>query len=151
MNYAHLHLLINHFPIVGNAFSILLLVWSFVRKQREITQLALGVTILVALTGYASDFTGGKAFDQVKDLPGITVEALKAHAHAADLSLYFLYATGALALLALFLYTTNRRSPATLFIYLTFILALVSAYFLYRTGFLGGLIRHPEISSGMKN
>ncbi len=146
MNYAHLHLLVNHFPIIGNVFSIALLLWSLIRNRREITRLALAVTIAVALSGYAADFTGGNAFDQVKELPGITVDALKAHAEAADLSLYFLYGTGVLALIGLILFTRNHRA-AKIFIYLTFLLDLIASYFLYRAGYLGGLIRHPEITS----
>jgi uncharacterized membrane protein len=149
MTAAHLHLLVNHFPIVGNVFSVLFLVWALVRKKKELMQLALGFTVLVALSGYVTDFTGGKAEEQVKDLPGITKDSIEAHEHAADLSLNFLYGSGALALLSLILFAMNKK-PAKIFIYLTLILALTTSYFLYHTGDLGGLIRHPEISMSAK-
>jgi uncharacterized membrane protein len=149
MNGAHLHLLVNHFPIVGNVFSILFLVWALVRKNKELMLFALGFIVLVTITGYISDFTGDKAEDQVKELPGITKDSIEAHVHAADLSLNLLYATGAIALLSLILFKRNKK-PAKIFIYLTLILALTTAFFLYRTGYLGGMIRHPEISKSTK-
>jgi len=149
MNAAHLHLLVNHFPIVGNVFSVLFLAWALIKKKKELMQMALGFTVFIALTGYVSDFTGGNAEDQVKNLPGITKDAIEEHEEAADWALDFLYGTGASALLALILFTMNKN-PAKIFIYLTLALALFTSTVLFRTGYLGGLIRHPEISMSVK-
>src|SRR5207247_1631565 len=102
--------------------------------------------ILIALSGYIADFTGGNAAQQLKDLPGISKDAVKEHAQAADWALDFLYATGAIALVALILFVKNKK-PAKIFIYLTLALAVFTSTVLFRTGYLGGLIRHPEISS----
>src|SRR5690349_416645 len=110
MNYAHFHILINHFPIVGNVFLILLLIWALIRKNRELIKLALGFAILVALFGYVTDFAGDKAADYVKELPGFSKDAIKEHAEAADWALDFLYATGAVALVALILFIKNKKS-----------------------------------------
>ena len=146
MTDAHLHLLINHFPIVGNVVSILLLVWALIRKSNELMKLALGFTILVTLFGYVSDFTGDEAEDQVKELSGITREAVHEHEEAADWAMDFLYGTAAASLIALYLLVKNKKQ-AKIFIYLTLGLALFTSTVLFRTGYLGGLIRHPEIST----
>jgi hypothetical protein len=148
LNAAHLHLIVNHFPIVGNAVGILLLIWSLIRKRKELIQLALAFTVFVSISGFMADYTGGKAEEQVSDIPGITRTSIHDHERAADLSLYMLYATGAIGIIALVLFIRNKK-PAKFFLYLTLMLSLISGYFLYRTGYLGGLIRHPEISEVM--
>ena len=150
MTGSHLHLLVNHFPIVGNILSIVLLAWALFRNKRELILLALASSIVVAIFGYVTDFTGDKAKDQVWDMTGFSKMAIHDHIQAADLSLNFLYATAAIAAIAYFLYWRKKKA-AKFVIYFTLILSLVSAYFLYRTGNLGGLIRHPEIENTSQN
>jgi hypothetical protein len=36
MNWAHVHLMINHFPVIGALGAILLLVYALVRKSEEV-------------------------------------------------------------------------------------------------------------------
>jgi len=144
MNNAHLHLLLNHFPIVGNVLSILLLIWALIRNKKELMQLALAFSVVVGFFGYLADFTGDGAKEQVWNMEGFSKMAIHDHIQAADASLNFLYATSVAAIIAYYLIWKNKKA-AKLFIYLTLILSLVSAFFLYRTGYLGGLIRHPEI------
>jgi len=42
MNGAQLHLMLNHLPVMGALFSLLLLGWSLIRRSTEIQKLALG-------------------------------------------------------------------------------------------------------------
>ncbi len=145
MNDAHLHLLTNHFPILGNLFCILLFVWAAIRRKKELTLLALGITVLVAASGYVADYTGGPAHRAIKGLSGVDNNAFKQHTQAANLALNILYANGAAALISLIL-LLRKKKLANAMILLTFALCLVSAFFLYRVGYYGGLIRHPEIA-----
>jgi len=130
---------------VGNIFSILFIGYALTRKNKELMQVALAFTVLVAILGFVADVTGGRAAHEVEDLPGITRDAIEAHEHAAEESLYFLYGAGALSVLSFILVSMNRK-VARIFIVITFLVALSASWFLYRAGYLGGLIRHPEIS-----
>ena len=60
MNAAHMHLLVNHLPVTGSIFAILLLVWSLARKNTDIARAALGLFVIAAITGLAAYFTGAR-------------------------------------------------------------------------------------------
>ena len=43
MNWAHMHLLINHIPVLGMVFGTLLLAYGLVKKNEEIKRVSLGI------------------------------------------------------------------------------------------------------------
>lgn len=48
---AHLHLVLNHIPVQGTMlFAPLILLWGLVRHSRDVTQIGLGLTVLLAVT-----------------------------------------------------------------------------------------------------
>ena len=49
MNGAQLHLMLNHLPVMGALFSLLLLAWSLIRRSAEIQKLALAIALLAGL------------------------------------------------------------------------------------------------------
>lgn len=51
MNAAHLHLALNHLPVIGSLFSALLLGWALLRSAYELKRAALGAVVLVAFAG----------------------------------------------------------------------------------------------------
>ena len=54
MNPAHLHLMLNHIPVLGTAFGLGLLAFALWRRSDELKKTALGVFVLVALMDPAS-------------------------------------------------------------------------------------------------
>ncbi len=68
MNDAHLHLLINHFPIVGTIFGFGILLTGIIIKNKSIQNTAYIIFIICMIFGKASMFTGEKAENIVENL-----------------------------------------------------------------------------------
>jgi asparagine N-glycosylation enzyme membrane subunit Stt3 len=58
MNWAHIHLSLNHLPVVGTFFGVLLLLLALLRKSEELKRVSLGVFVLTALLALPVYFTG---------------------------------------------------------------------------------------------
>lgn len=61
INWAHVHLIINHFPVAGVLGAMLLFLYGVVRKSREIKVVSLGVFVLLALITIPVFWTGEEA------------------------------------------------------------------------------------------
>ncbi len=144
LNWPHVHLMINHFPVVGILGVFLLLAYAIVRKSKEVEMVALGLTVLLALMTIAVYLTGQAAEDTVKKLPGVTEASIGRHEEVADLSLILMEASGILALSGLFLARRRGVMPRWL-VPFVLILSLVTSLVVGYTANLGGEIRHSEI------
>jgi hypothetical protein len=144
VNWPHVHLMINHFPVVGILGVILLLAYAIVRKSEEVKLVTLGLIVLLALMTIAVYLTGQAAEDTVKKLPGVTEAYIGRHEEVADFSLVLMETSGILALAGLFLTRRGGFMPKWL-VSLIFILSLVTAVVVGYTANLGGEIRHSEI------
>ena len=49
MNWAHLHLALNHVPVIGLPIVLLLLAWAIVRRSAELLKASFGLIILLAV------------------------------------------------------------------------------------------------------
>jgi len=90
MNWAHVHLMINHFPVIGVLGAILLLLYALVRKSDEVRMVSFGAFVLIALITIAVFFTGHGAEDVVKNVPGVTEASIGRHEEMADIALVFM-------------------------------------------------------------
>lgn len=54
MNGAQWHLVLNHLPVTGTLFSLLLLSWALIRRSPELLKTALATAVLVGLTVWAA-------------------------------------------------------------------------------------------------
>lgn len=146
MNGVHLHLLLNHLPVIGSLFAILMLVWALIRRNTEVGRAALGLFVIAAVAGLAAYFTGEPAEHSVEEIAGVSRRAIHTHEEAAELATVLLSGYGVFALGAL-LYLRKRAAafPRTL-MSLALALALVPAGAMAWTANQGGKIRHPEIS-----
>ena len=144
INWAHVHLIINHFPVIGILGSILLFMYGLLKKNDEIKKAGLGVFVLIALMTLPVFFTGKAAVETVKNLPGVTETVVGRHEEIASLALVLMEVLGAAALGGLILY---RRSGALPKWFMTAVLALslLTAAVVGLTANLGGQIRHTEI------
>ncbi|MBC6608826.1 hypothetical protein H8B13_18530 [Hymenobacter sp. BT188] len=147
MNPAHWHLLINHVPILGSLFGLLLLLLAVVlRTQPVLLRTGLATLLVAALLTIPTQVSGDGAEETVEDLPGVSEALIHAHEEAAELSFWVMEATGVLALISLLL-LARGHTRAGLVTYLTLAGALASFGLLARTGYLGGQIMHPEARS----
>ena len=148
MDGAHVHLLLNHIPVLGTLFCVLLLAFALLRKSGEVLRVALLGTVLVALVTFPAYLSGESAEDAVKRLgsPDISTIMLDEHEDAALPAMLTVEGTGVLALLALVLGRGGRRPgwlPWAVLAAGGLGFALVA-----RAANLGGQIHHPEIRAG---
>jgi hypothetical protein len=146
MNWPHVHLMINHIPVIGIPGVILLLVYSLVRKSEEVKMVSFGLFVLIALMTFAVFFTGDAAQQTVKDLPGVTRADIERHEEMADYALMLVEALGVLALAGLVFLRRFGRIPRVIVI-LVLVMSLITAVVAGLTANLGGRIRHTEVRS----
>lgn len=144
INWAHVHLMINHFPVIGVLGALLVFGYGLIRKSDEVKLLGLGLFVLIALITIPVFLTGDAAEKVVKNLPGVTESSIGTHEEIALLALALIELLGVVALGGLFLF---RKSVALAQWYITLILvvALAAAGTVGLTANLGGQIRHTEI------
>jgi uncharacterized membrane protein len=144
MNWAHLHLMLNHFPVIGTVFGLALLAWGMWRRHEPTQRAALATFVIVALIAVPVYLTGDPAADAVERLAGTTENAIDAHEDAALTSLIGLELLGAIALAGIVFKKPDvlrlARRAALLF-------SFVTAGLMARTANLGGKIRHTEIGA----
>jgi uncharacterized membrane protein len=146
MNLAHLHLLLNHFPIIGTIVALGLFIASFIGKNDDLKRSALIIFAAIALITLPAFFSGVGAQRMVRKEPGIAVAVIDRHEGAAILAMFLMLITGALALVELWKrrrIRTEKIWSGTVFAILVF--SLLTTAVMARVGTTGGDIRHPEI------
>jgi hypothetical protein len=159
----HLHLLINHTPVMGGMAAVLLLIYGMIRKTAELERTALLTFVLTALLAIAADSTGGGAAKVAGSIPGIVRTDIRAHSRSADTAKLVAMAAGVFGLIGLILayrrkdktaesnpelYIRWHKSPPRWAVVVCLLLGLADIYFMSITAYTGGEIRHPEIRSG---
>jgi len=140
-----MHLMLNHLPVLGTIFGLLLLGWAALRRSETLQRAALGTFVLAALAAIPVFLTGKPSEDLVERLAGTAEQAIEAHEEAAVVALIAIEALGALALAALVLFR-NRGIPRPL-AGGALVFALATAGWMAQTANLGGRIRHAELRS----
>jgi hypothetical protein len=143
---AHLHLLVNHAPIFGSLFALVLFLASYFAAPETFRRTALVILVATALAGAAADLSGDAAKDAIRGFPGVKREIIQAHEKMGDKAYILGDILGVLALAALIFY---RRRPISGAVTIVAVLAtaFVGGAFVY-TGLLGGQIRHTEVRPG---
>src|ERR1700730_13424183 len=151
MNFAHLHLLLNHFPIIGTIVGLGLFLISLGRKTKDLRRASLIIFSAMALLAIPTFFSGTGAQGAIRKTPGVSEALIERHQGAAMLALLFMEITGALALVALWK-SQGTSHPARWNWSLSAVLlfSIVTVGLMARTGTTGGDIRHPEIGSGQE-
>lgn len=146
MSFLHLHLLLNHVPVIGMIFVVILTGIAFWRRHSDFGKLALVATVALALVAGIVFLTGEPAEERVEHLAGIAESAIHAHEEIAEAALVASIVGGVLALLALAI-TWRRQLPrwilGTFFGFAVGISVLMGI-----TAYMGGQIRHTELVSG---
>ena len=146
MNTVHLHLLLNHLPVVGTVIGTLLLAVALRRRSDELGRISLGLFGLLGLIAVVVYLTGEPAEDAVEKLPGIADGLIDRHQDAALVATIVVGVIGAFALASLLIY--RRRALPRWVTVLGFATALVASSTMAYAANLGGQIRHTEIRAG---
>ena len=140
---AHLHVLINHIPVIGLPIMLLLLLWGLARREDAVVRAALIGTVLLAAGTWLTDFTGDGAKDDIRHLAWANKDVITAHEDAGDQAEMLAIATGVVALGTLVLARRGRpmRRPLVLVV---LVLLGGSSALAARAAWRGGKIRHDE-------
>ena len=144
MNDAHLHMVVNHFPIVGIIVAIGILIAGLLNKNQSIINTAYVLFIIGAVFGILSMNTGEGAEELVEDMPGIGWKIIHEHEELAEKMALLLDVLGILSLVGFyFQYKNNPKQK--LVSYLLLVLSIASLFVIQKVGTSGGEIRHTEI------
>jgi hypothetical protein len=146
MTWAHLHLALNHFPVVGIPLGVFLLGFALYRRSRDLTLASFWLLAGLALVTLFVYLTGEPAEELVEGLAGVSEPLMERHEAAA------LAATVATAILGIaaavgLVRSRGGRSDPRRYATAVLLLALLASGVLAWTANLGGQIRHSEIRS----
>ncbi|MCG9792883.1 hypothetical protein [Flavobacterium algicola] len=146
MNDAHLHLMVNHFPIVGLIFGFGILISGLYFRNNGIKNTAYSIFIVAAIAAFLSMYTGEGAEELVEDMPNIGQQIVHTHEEFAEKLAILLYITSVLSIYGFYL-NVKIHSRARLISIIVLVIAAIALVFALKTGESGGDIRHTEIRS----
>ncbi len=150
MNDAHLHMIVNHFPIIGIILGFGILVTGLFLKNNSVKNTAYCLFIVGAIFAAVSMATGEEAEEIAEKLPSVTDQIIERHEEIAEKLAIVLYALGVISLIGLFL-NYKSHSKAIFVSYIVVVVAIVGMFFGKQTGTSGSEIRHTEIRENTVN
>lgn len=147
MNPTHIHLMITHLPIFGSILGALVLLHGIWTRTDQTKIAAYNLFILSSIGGAIAYFTGEEAEETVEGMAGVAEMAIEAHEHFAVFALTGVLILGLVSVIGLIV-TLKKSSLANPISMVVLALSLVCFGLVARTGYLGGQIRHTEVSGG---
>ncbi len=146
MNQTHVHLLITHLPIFGSLLGGFVLAYGLLSKSNNTKIAAYFLFIISAIGAGIAYSTGEAAEETIEDIQGVVEATIKTHQEFALFALLSLLVLGVAAVLGLVF--TIKKSPLTrTTAFVILLIALISFGLVARAGYLGGQIRHTEITN----
>jgi hypothetical protein len=146
MNYPHIHLLLNHFPLATLLFGSCILVAGKIQRNEGVIRIALALLVFGGFAGGAAFLTGDQAADVLKTNPTYQENLIHEHELAANFGLWATIITACAATVGLYLSKKRGAIPKG-FLILIYIISFWALTVIARTNFLGGQISHPETRS----
>jgi len=150
MNPTHIHLLLNHFPIVGTLIGSTILLYSIIRKQNAAKNIAAFIIVIMALIAIPVLLTGEPAEESVEHLSGISKALIHDHEEASEKAFWLMEITGVFSLFVIILHK-NKSAFAPKAFLIAFAFSAITFFAMAWAGNLGGKIRHPETSKSLVN
>jgi len=138
-----LHLLVNHLPVIGAIWTLLVLAIALVWPAPRLVRTGLLLVVLVGLGAGAAFLTGEPAEEKIEHLPGVVEPAIHEHEEMAERALYLSIAAGVLALAILI----RARRPGRGAALAPFLVLACAALLLGITAHEGGKIHRPELAT----
>jgi hypothetical protein len=151
MNFAYVHLAVNHLPIVGMGLALLLLVVGLVRKDDGVLRAALMVVVVSGLSAVPAVQSGERAEEQLEHLVALDESVVESHEEAAETA-QWLGVVAALLGILVYVATVRPGWPQKRLGWLKTAMVVVTAVVLVavlRTAQTGGRISHPEVRDGI--
>ncbi|WP_395047086.1 hypothetical protein [Flavobacterium sp.] len=144
MNDAHLHLVLNHLPIIIPVIGLLVMIEGLFFSSEIVKRTAYFIFILGAVLAIPAFLSGEGAEEVVENLAGIDENFIKIHEEIAGTFAILCYALGGISLLGLWA-NVYKKSFSNGIVYITIVFCTITLYFAKQTGTTGGEIRHTEI------
>ncbi|MFN8644157.1 MAG: hypothetical protein U0802_21810 [Candidatus Binatia bacterium] len=146
MNAAHLHLALNHLPVITTLVAFVLLATAAWQRADWLLRVGAAVALGGALLTAPAYLSGEPAEEQIEHLRGVSEGAIERHEDAAGIATVAAAVLGiaAAGCLLRFRRVAVPRPVASALV----ALALLATALFGRTANLGGEIRHPEIRNG---
>jgi len=149
MNPAHLHLLVNHLPIVGFAIGVLLLIATMIlRGDRGVFLASLLVIVMSGAGGLAAQFTGEPAEEVVEGLPDVPESLVGTHEDAGKIATIIASITTVLGIVIGFVVFRREGNIPMIAVAILLVATAATSAAMAWTGSTGGKIRHTEIREG---
>ncbi|EKE26335.1 MAG: hypothetical protein ACD_4C00324G0001 [uncultured bacterium (gcode 4)] len=143
INAVHIHLLLNHFPVVLSViWPVILVVWLFLNKK-EVINTSLFIFIFVSLLSIPIYFSWGQAAWPVSAVSWVNLQALVMHYKVATYTFYVLLVLWFLSILTIYLNWNNNKFK--FFYYIVLIFSILVLWWVSLTWYYGWAIRHTEI------
>jgi hypothetical protein len=146
MNFAHIHLILNHMPVIGIPGALLFLAIGLYQKNIGTQRTALFVLVGLAVLVLPVYFTGEPAEEVIEHLPGFAESFIEPHEDAAIFSLVLTLVTGVFAIVTLWFQKDPKKG--SLLTKGTFAFGCLAVASLFYTANLGGQVRHTELRPG---
>ncbi len=147
MDGQQIHLIVNHVPVIGALWVLLLALVAYVGERPAVIRTALWFTVLLGISVLPAFLSGEPAEETISRLPGVSEPAIGRHEEMAEKALWITLATGVVALATLILRArrggTEPLRRKTLLP--TLVALFIAAGALGWTGHLGGMIHRPEL------
>lgn len=143
----HLHIVLNHFPLIGSVFVLGLLIASAYMKNDDMRRVSLILFVVLGLLAIPTYITGAAAGWAYQGRPDMSAQILAAHRDAALLAFTFLGLTGIVSWLVLWRERRYGRTSSAGFI-AVLVLGFIALLTIIETGSLGGTVIRPELREG---
>ena len=142
MDWPHVHLALNHVPVLGTVFLFLLLVVGLLKRSHEIQKLAFQGFVLLTIATIPIKMTGDFAAEKASS--DWDKALILKHEESADQATAGIFFLGVAALAGLIGSRKKSEFPVWA-ISLVLVLSLLTMVLMNRTAHAGGLINHPEL------
>ena len=146
MSLTHLHLVLNHFPMIGTIIGTGLLAFAIVTRKNDLVKTTLGIFVILAVISVAVYFTGESAEEAIEHLPGFSEAITERHEESASVATVTMAAFGVMCLGALVAFR-RKQFPRWITV-ASLVFAILTGGAMGYTAMLGGQVRHTEIRSG---
>lgn len=152
MNDAHLHLVLNHLPIILPLIGLLIMIGGLLFRSEIIKRTAYLIFILAAVVTIPTFAAGEGAEQVIEKLSGVDEYLIKTHKEIAETFAIVCYVLGGISLLGLWA-NFYKKSLSKIICFTVIGICVITLFFAIKTATSGGEIRHPEIRtvSAIKN
>ena len=149
MNDAHLHLAVNHLPIIIPIAAVVVLAAGFILKSEVVKRVSYFLFLVAAICTMPAFATGEGAEEVAEGLPGVTEHLIHEHEEKAEGFAILNYLLGLISLVGIWASWKQKQFEKWIAI-VVFLFAIVVIIKGREVGTSGGEIRHTEIRKGAK-